>query len=513
MSTSPTPAVPATGQKIPIGLYVAIAALALIEFLPLQGMTIGAVTLPWAGKHMLAILAFAIIVWISEALDYTVSAIVISALIIFFVGLSPDFLLPNAPATAVADPEKIFGVNKSLTMALSGFSNSAAILVAAATFIAAAMTVTALDRRIALTVMTKLGASAKSILVGAIVVTIALSLIVPSATARVACVVPIMMGVIAAFKVERKSNLSVALMLVIAQATSIWNVGIQTAAAQNMQSRSFITNILGPSAEISWIDWLIAGAPWSILMSIVLYMTVRIMLPPEVEVVEGGKEALKKDLEALGPMTGQQFRLLLISLVLLGFWSTEKWHKMPTTATTIAGLGLMLLPVVGVMTWPEVQKRSPWGTIIMFAVGISLGGAIVGTKAAGWLAEGVMHIFPLHTLSPLAVFAILSLFLIVIHIGFASATALASSLFPVVVTLLKGFPEGTIHAQGMSMLLAFVVSYGFILPINSPQGMVCMGTDTFSARQYMKNGVVITVIGWLLMLVMAATYWKWLGWM
>lgn len=79
-------------------------------------------------------------------------------------------------------------------MTLSGFSNSALALVAAAMFIAAAMTITGLDKRIALFTMSKIGASSRSIIIGAIVVTIVLSLVVPSATARTACVVPIMMG-------------------------------------------------------------------------------------------------------------------------------------------------------------------------------------------------------------------------------------------------------------------------------------------------------------------------------
>ena len=93
-------------------------------------------------------------------------------------------------------------------MTLSGFSNSALALVAAAMFIAAAMTITGLDKRIALFTMSKIGASSRSIIIGAIVVTIVLSLVVPSATARTACVVPIMMGVIAAFKVDKHSRFS-----------------------------------------------------------------------------------------------------------------------------------------------------------------------------------------------------------------------------------------------------------------------------------------------------------------
>ena len=51
-------------------------------------------------------------------------------------------------------------------------------------WIAAAMTHTGLDRRIALVTLTRVGTSTRGILLGAIAVTILLSLVVPSATAR-----------------------------------------------------------------------------------------------------------------------------------------------------------------------------------------------------------------------------------------------------------------------------------------------------------------------------------------
>lgn len=123
------------------------------------------------------------------------------------------------------------------------------------------MTITGLDKRIALFTMSKIGASSRSIIIGAIVVTIVLSLVVPSATARTACVVPIMMGVIAAFKVDKHSRLAASMMIVIAQATSIWNVGIQTSSAQNLLSIGFINKTFGAGHSVSWLDWLLAGAP------------------------------------------------------------------------------------------------------------------------------------------------------------------------------------------------------------------------------------------------------------
>lgn len=116
----------------------------------------------------------------------------------------------------------------------------------------------------------------------------------------------------------------------------------------------------------------------------------------------------------------------------------------------------------------------------------------------------------LDQLGPLGIFAILGAFLILIHLGFASATALTSALLPILIAVLQTLP-GEFNRLGMTMLLGFVVSYGFILPINAPQNMVCLGTQTFTAKQFAKVGLIVTAVGYVLMLGFGATYWKWLG--
>jgi len=66
---------------------------------------------------------------------------------------------------------------------------------------------------------------------------------------------------------------------------------------------------------------------------------------------------------------------------------------------------------------------------------------------------------------------LLSLFLIVIHQGFASATALASTMIPLIISVLMAVQTPGINVTGMTMLLQFVVSFGLILPVNAPQNM------------------------------------------
>ena len=90
-----------------------------------------------------------------------------------------------------------------------------------------------------------------------------------------------------------------------------------------------------------------------------------------------GAKAIKKHSHELGPTTGKEKRLIGISLLLLLFCSTGgKLHGIDTTSVTLAGLAIMLLPGIGVMSWKEVEKRVQWGTLLMFGIGISLGSSV-----------------------------------------------------------------------------------------------------------------------------------------
>ena len=53
--------------------------------------------LPVAGHRMLAMLVFAVIVWMTEAVDYAVSAVVIAALMAFLLGIAPNPANPKLP--------------------------------------------------------------------------------------------------------------------------------------------------------------------------------------------------------------------------------------------------------------------------------------------------------------------------------------------------------------------------------------------------------------------------------
>ena len=403
------------------GFYLALAVLAVIVMLPNpEGLSV-------AGQRMIGIMVFSVIVWATTAISYPVSAGVIMTLMALLIGFAPN------PETG-----KLFGTAAGLGIGLKGFSSTAFCLVAAAMFLAVAMTKTGLDKRIALVILSKLGAKSNRVVIGVILCGFILSFFcIPSTTARVACLVPIVMGMIKAFDVPLKSKFAGMLMITVAQVDSVWNVGIKTAAAQNMVAVNFISSQLG--VDISWLDWFVAAAPFSLLMSICLYKLMMHLMPPEIDEIKGGKETVARLLKEMGKVSVDEMKLLVISIFLLVFWTTEKkLHPIDTSTTTMVAVTLLLLPKIGVMSWNDVVHKVNWGTVLLFGVGISLGTALLSTKAATWMANEIVVGFGLENSTTIMVLAIMSLFLIVIHMALPVRQALLQRSY------LSSFPSCSI---------------------------------------------------------------------
>ncbi|HDV6266027.1 TPA: DASS family sodium-coupled anion symporter [Staphylococcus pseudintermedius] len=492
----------------PLWFILSFVALIAVLLMPTPA------SLPLMGKAALAILAFAVILWVTEAVTYPVSATIIVGLIILLLGFSPVQNLTQALGNpqsggAVLKGDDLFGTGNALKLAFSGFSTSAVALVAAALFLATAMQVTNLHKRLALLVLSFVGNKTKNIVIGAILVSIILAFFVPSATARAGAVVPILLGMIAAFGATKNSKLAALLIITAVQAVSIWNIGIKTAAAQNIVAINFINDQLGH--DVSWGEWFLYAALWSIIMSIVLYFVMLKVIPPEQDAIEGGTELVKQQLAELGPVKPTEWSLIIISLLLLVSWSTEKvLHPIDSSSITLIALAIMLTPKIGVMNWKEVESRIPWGTIIVFGVGISLGNVLLKTTAAQWLSDQTFGLMGLKGMPIVATIALISLFNILIHLGFASATSLASALIPVFISLTSTLSLGD-NAIGFVLIQQFVISFGFLLPVSSPQSMLAYGTETFTVKDFLKAGIPITIVGYILVVIMSMTYWKWLG--
>lgn len=116
MNDTPSPTTPPQPVRFPPGLIVAVVAMLIVLLLPLPA------ALPVAGQRMLAILAFAVTVWVTEAVSYEASAIMITSLMALLIGTAPT----------LQDPAQTYGSSAGISMALNGFSNPALALVVGA---------------------------------------------------------------------------------------------------------------------------------------------------------------------------------------------------------------------------------------------------------------------------------------------------------------------------------------------------------------------------------------------
>lgn len=474
-------------------LLIATAVMFIILLLP------NPETLPVAGQRALAVLAFAVILWITEAVSYPVSAIMIVSLLALFIGLSPT----------IEDPSVTYGTSDAISMAIGGFSSTAVLLVGGALVLAAAMELTGLHRRIALYILSKVGIKPGRLVMGTILVSFVLALFVPSATARAGTLVPILLGIVAAFGLAKESRLAALLMITAVQSISIWNIGIKTAAAQNMVALGFIQAEYG--MDVTWAEWFLYAAPWSIIMSFVLYFVMTRLIKPDLPDLAGGN-SLKDELAALGKMSGKEKKLIVIALGLLLLWSTEGiLHPFDSTTVMIVAVAVMLTPIVGIFSWKEVQQKVPWGTLIVFAVGVSMGTVLLQTEGASWLSANSFEAMGINAMPLVLMIAVLAAFNILIHLGFASATSLASAFIPIVIALVGSMEPTAFNGLGLVLIMQFVISFGFLLPVNAPQNMLAYGTGTFTVKDFLKSGIPLTVIGYILIIIFSATYWQWIG--
>lgn len=156
------------------------------------------------------------------------------------------------------------------------------------------------------------------------------------------------------------------------------------------------------------------------------------------------------------------------------------------------------------------REKIPWGTVIVFGIGISLGTVLLETTAAQWLSDKTFGLMGLNHMPLIATIALISIFNILIHLGFASATSLSSALIPVFIALTQTLNLGD-QSIGFVLIQQFVISFGFLLPVSSPQNMLAYDTETFTVKDFIKTGIPLTIIGYLLIILMSMTYWKWLG--
>jgi len=480
------------GSRKLIWLVAAILCMLFIFFSsPFAGLSV-------AGQRVLGVLAFALIVWVSEAISYPLSAVAIFS----FLTVGPGFA-PAGPGTAR------LGTGKALSTALTGLTNGGWVLVVTGLFIAAIMLEIGLEKRVALTILKIVGTKSKNLMAGMIVVMSVFAFLIPSITARSACLCPIALGLVDALKLSRKSQFAKALMLSIALSSSISGVGILSAAAQNPLTVSFVEKVTGET--ITWLQWLIYAEPLGIVLTILVYFFVSRMAKVEFDEVPGGKELVQQQLQSLGPASAREKKLLYILLATILAWATEPLHKIDANSVSVLSVLVLLSPVVGVTDWKSVAKKVDLGTIALFGACISMGELLFKTGAATWAANRSLGAMGVTAMRPLMIMIVVAIAIFFVRLAFASSAAAVSALIPTILGFLLSAKTSNPHIVGMTIVASYIILFTCVLPVNSPQTMIPYATDTYEAKEYIRIALPFTIVALFIWLLFYLTYWRWLG--
>ena len=474
------------------GLFLAPAVAVIFALLPLN--------LERNQHTLAAVLLGVIILWICEPVPIPVGGLI---------GVAAVVILGVAPAGDVLAP----------------FGSTTIFTFIGAFILAAAMLKHGIAQRLALAVLSLpgVGRSTYRIIIAFGVITCILSAFV-SNTATVAMLMPTALGilaVIAEMMQDRgvvKANfdplrlrVGAALLLMLAYGASVGGLLTPVGSPPNLIGRGLIEEATG--TRISFAQWMAIAFPVCLAMFIVLTIVMILLNRPEIRQIEGVEEYVRQHREEQGPMSRAEKN----TLVAFGF--TVTLWLLPAVVSLVGGtesdayifvddrldegivavLGASLLFILptnwkkreATLTWSDAAKID-WGTILLFGTGIIFGSLLAETGLAETIGTGASENLNITNVVTITVF---SAVLAVLISETTSNTASAAVIVPIVIPLCQAMG---VDPFVPAMAATFAASFGFMLPVSTPQNAIVYGTGAVPITRMIRTGIFFDILGVIL---------------
>lgn len=440
------------------------------------------------GKAALGVCAFAIISWMTQALDEAQSGFCIVILLV------------------------VLGAAK-LGTALNGYATTGLWIVTLGMIMGTLMNSCGLSKRMAFFMVSKAGKKAKNLYWAVSIITLIMSFFIPSLGAKTLLVMPLVTQMGLAFGAEKgKSSLVKGLLFVVASAGTMYCVGIMTANAANPITTSLVQAATG--YQVSWAEWFRLGFPPALLMGLGSTLIVYKMFPPDVEDISAGQVEVSRILREMGPMSFKEKYALVVFLATLGLWATDTWTGLNPTLTAMMSVAAMILPgPQQILSWKETEKKITWKVFVVYGAGLSMGSILVSSGAAKWLAATFFS--PMLALD-LRLQAVIFIWLITaMQVLFTGAGPKTTALTPVVIAHAIAVAALPSHAGMQVTMFAIVVGmnmlHQYLLPVTNLPNMIATATEEVTGGEIIKVGAVMTVYSASCATVAVYTYWTWVG--
>jgi sodium-dependent dicarboxylate transporter 2/3/5 len=384
---------------------------------------------------------------------------------------------------------------------LQPFFHPIVVLFLAGFLLAEAMRRTGVDRVIALNILRRSSLKPAYLMLTMMGLTAFLSMWM-SNTASVAIIIPIALAILEKIPGDiGRSGFRRALILGVAYAATIGGIGSAIGTPANILAITFLNEFA--DAHLGFIDWFYYGLPIVVVMVPVIWLYLILIFRVRFHHVGShlNHEVYEADLKKMGGLSRDQRILLLVFVVVMGLWLTDRWHHLHTAIVALGG--------VLVLFFTETIKKEDlnhinWNALLTFGGGLALGTMLVLTGVSDWIA---LQLTGLVTLPPILVVLFIAGLTLLIG-AFISNTACAAMLIPLAIPLAQ-----ILHMDPRLLVavVAIASSIDFALVVGTPPTMMAYSTGFFEARDIFKRGIILDLIGILVLSFGIIWIWQLLG--
>ncbi|MFC4003915.1 SLC13 family permease [Prauserella oleivorans] len=455
-------------------------------------------------QKLAAVLLGVVVLWVCEPVPIPIGGLIGVAAIVVLGVLPPDDVL--AP-----------------------FGSSTVFVFIGAFILAQAMLRHGLARRFAFRILAVrgVGRSTWRVIAALGLVTCVLSAFI-SNTATVAMLLPTAVGLLSVIAelVRRQTpdgenfdplrlRVGIALMLVLAYGASVGGLLTPIGSPPNLIGRELIEQATGE--RITFLQWTTLALPACALMFVILVVVLILLNRPEVKRLSGIEEYVASERAKLGKLSRAEWNTLIAFSVTVALWVAPGIVGLVAgadssafeTATErldegiVAVIGAALLFALPVdwprrrftLTWSEAS-RIDWGTVLLFGTGIIFGSLLADTELAQRIGGGLANTFGLTSTIALVIFAVL---LAVVVSETTSNTASASVVVPIIIPIAVA---SGIDPFVPALAATFAASFGFMLPVSTPQNAIVYGSGAVPITKMIRSGVVFDIAGAALIVLM-----------
>ncbi|MDY6970713.1 MAG: DASS family sodium-coupled anion symporter [Thermodesulfobacteriota bacterium] len=316
-------------------------------------------------------------------------------------------------------------------------------------------------------------------------------------------------------EVPEDMELAKMMMISIAMACNIGGPGAPSGGARNVIMMTYLNDMFG--FDIGYFQWVTYCFPFILVMIPITWFTVNLRFRPKITSLAPAMNQLQKEIGKMGGWNKRQIWALIIFVIMVYGWFTEKVffnmgiYPVRLGIGVIAVAGAVAYLLTGVVNWRDYQERVDWGVVWLYAGAIIFGRTLDSTGAAYWLARSVIDLLgPLGMNSGLPLMATSNGLTAILTNLMADGPA-AAAVGPISLNMAGLVHPGTTFLPFMAMATAIASSFAYCLVIGTPPNAIVYASGYLEPRDYLRVGIAMWLFANVLIILLTAFYWGFRG--